>query len=289
MFGRVHGAKRGLPQSVDLFVDTGTPHTPNQPPASPPPRSLEVQPGNRYGATEPNTLLHTLVAQLTTGPVSPSDAVGLSNATLIAITHRPDGLLLRPDAPAVTIDAAIVAAKANGGALPYVTRAHTELGGFRWFFVLAADLTAPFDVVPSTLGPTAAGVTAYAVVDWLGVAPVAVVPATARYTLPTGQGWPHAGPKAIPFRYVVFAPVLPASGWALLGELAKGVPVASQRLSNFASTASGFSVDVASADGEAPVVLSARSPGGAVVTASCDGGGARRTLTCGPAGCACNA
>ena len=258
--------------------------------------SLENQPGNRYNKSEPNTLLHTLVAQLSTGTIAVSDAVGMSNATLIAITCRPDGLVLKPDVPAVTIDQAIAqgSAAANGGSVPYVTRAHTELGpagaAFRWFFVLVADLKAAFPVTPSSLGPPAPAVTSYAVYDWLNGGAPMVVRADAPFTLPSGQGWPAGGAKAVPFRYYVFVPVLP-SGWALIGETGKGVPIASQRLSNFMTSASGFSVDVASAPGEAAVVLSALTPAGAVVSATCTGAGAQRTLVCGgtPAACACAA
>ncbi len=55
--------------------------------------------------------LQTIVTTLSTGPVGPSDMVGGTNASLVMQTCRAgDGLLLRPDRPATTVDSAFVSA-----------------------------------------------------------------------------------------------------------------------------------------------------------------------------------
>ena len=52
--------------------------------------------------------LHALVAALSLGPVTPGDAVGYMNATLLRSTARTDGLLLRPDRPCLALDAGLL-------------------------------------------------------------------------------------------------------------------------------------------------------------------------------------
>lgn len=49
--------------------------------------------------------MHALVSALSGGPVSPSDAPGAANVTLLMRTCRSDGTLLKPDAPAMPLDA----------------------------------------------------------------------------------------------------------------------------------------------------------------------------------------
>eukprot|EP00936_MAST-01D_sp_MAST-1D-sp1_P001500 g1500.t1 len=56
-----------------------------------------------YYESDPST--HALMALLSMGPVTFSDAVGATNRTLVMQTCRQDGVLLKPDRPATALDA----------------------------------------------------------------------------------------------------------------------------------------------------------------------------------------
>jgi len=61
---------------------------------------------NASSCQEPNPLLHTLVAALSAGPVAPSDKMGYPNLKILMQATRADGVLLKPDIPARTMDLA---------------------------------------------------------------------------------------------------------------------------------------------------------------------------------------
>ena len=277
--------------------------------------SGEVQPGSRFDPnTEPNTSLHAIAAVLSTGPVGFSDGVGFANTALIARTCRADGLLLRPDAPAAHLDAALVAgvvpvvvaaeaggasASADSGAVPYIVAAPVTLGGYTWTLLLAAELNKTFTLALSEDLPQqqqqqpSGGVV---VVDWFAPATPTALPAGGTLALQPGQGCPPpaCGPTAVAFRYLLVAPLL-EDGWAYLGEAAKFVPVSQFRTASFAPGAGGggFTAGLIGAPGDGNVTVAARAPSGARVLAVCDvatSGAAR--LTCGGAmgsACACAA
>ena len=262
--------------------------------------SGEVQPGSHFDPnTEPNTFIHAISAVLSTGPVGFSDGVGFANTALIARTCRADGLLLRPDAPAAHLDAALVATLGVGGtaAVPYVVAAPVTLGGFTWTLLLAAELAAPFSVgLEEDLAPQPAGATAGAiVVDWFAPSAATAVPAGGAIALAPGQGCPApaCGATAVAFRYLLVAPLL-ADGWAYLGEAAKLAPVSQFRTGAFArAPAGGFTALLTGAAGDGNVTVAARAPSGDRVFAQCDvaSSGAAH-LTCGGAlgnACACAA
>nr|XP_022321020.1 uncharacterized protein LOC111123158 [Crassostrea virginica] len=70
--------------------------------------TTEVQPGNRYKRTEPNTRLNALVATLSTGPYGPSDMAGHLNYDLINKTCIYYGSLMQPAKPATAMDVQII-------------------------------------------------------------------------------------------------------------------------------------------------------------------------------------
>ena len=261
--------------------------------------SGEVQPGSAFAPnTEPNVHLHAISAALSTGPVGFSDGLGFADVALIYRTCRADGLLLRPDAPAVQIDAALVSTMGAGGAgaVPYVAVAPVTLGGFTWSLVLAAELAAPFSVgLDADLAPQPRGKTnGVVVVDWFSPADVVVVPVGGALTFEPGQGCPApaCGPTAKPFRFALVAPLL-ADGWAYLGEPAKFVAVSQFRTAAFApAPGGGFTATLVGAAGDGVVTVVARAPSGARVVAACDVSGGAARLTCGGAlgaACACAA
>lgn len=58
-----------------------------------------------HGYAESNPLTHALMSVLSTASVTFSDAVDATNKTLIMMTCREDGMILKPDRPATAIDA----------------------------------------------------------------------------------------------------------------------------------------------------------------------------------------
>merc|ERR1719253_1003393 len=59
-------------------------------------------------------MTHAVAAALSAGPVAFSDGPGLANKSLVMQTCREDGVLLKPDSPAMSIEASWVR-KAFGG------------------------------------------------------------------------------------------------------------------------------------------------------------------------------
>jgi hypothetical protein len=265
--------------------------------------TTEVQPGNPYGdnPTEPNWQLQAIVISLSTGPNGPSDRLGGVNASLVWTTIAGDGTTLKPARPAITVPSALAFAIADQ-AMPHVSATWTQLddtasasgAAFRWHFVLAAELAAPFALQSADLGP-ALSASSYAVFDYFqlrdGAAPAAALPAAGgSFLIATGQGQPSAPSRALPIRYHIAAPVLPG-GWVLAGEAGKIVPVSAYRFAGLATSGSGFSIRVTTFAGEGAVSVLVGKPGASAVTAvPCDGGPAGRTMTlaCSTAsGCAC--
>ena len=68
------------------------------------------------------------------------DGVGDTNASLLMRVARADGVLLKPERPAVAIDALWLGAIFDSGPLRSrtgeVSATFTEISGFRWHFVL---------------------------------------------------------------------------------------------------------------------------------------------------------
>ena len=226
-----------------------------------------------------------------------SDGLGFADPVLIARTCRADGLLLRPSAPAATLDAALVATMGVGGtdAVPYIVAAPVTLGGLTWELLLAAELTAPFTVgLQEDLAPQPAGAsTGAVVVDWFAPTTLTVVPPGGTIELTPGQGCPApaCGATAVAFRYLLVAPLL-ADGWAYLGEPAKFAPVSQFRTPAFAvnSSGGGFTATLSGAPGDGNVTVAARAPSGERIVAECDVTSGTATLKCGGTlgnACAC--
>lgn len=67
----------------------------------------QVQSGSKHpyhADAEPAPELQAMVAVLSTGPVGPSDKIGMANVTNIMRTCATDGKLLKPSVPATAVD-----------------------------------------------------------------------------------------------------------------------------------------------------------------------------------------
>jgi len=238
-----------------------------------------MEPGAPRPGPEVTPSLHNVASVLSAGPVTPGDGVGLSDAALILRACDASGRLLHPSRAATAIDAMLVgrAFPAAPGALRagVISATYSALGGdaarglpaLVWDHVLAANLTAPFSLLPAHLAPTRA--------DLGGRAPAPGAPAVAYAVDPTtldaatlvvapfDAAHPVAlAPNALAdFALVHTAPLL-AGGWALLGELAKYVAVSPARFSGVAAGAGAASAAVRGAAGERVDVTWARAPPG---------------------------
>ena len=207
--------------------------------------------------TERFAELHAVVAAYSTGPNAPSDKAGVANASLVRMACRPDGLLLRPSSPMLAIDKSIygaafgaAAAAAAGGAfarargdahgqrhqLPIMASASSILVQHRgdaaaraeWHHVLAVNLESGVRLSPEDIGADAA---AAPWVLWRGHDHRVPARAGAVQLLGTLS---EAAPLAVEpcglrdFRLLHAAPVI--GGVALLGEVAKWVPVSADRI-----------------------------------------------------------
>jgi len=230
---------------------------------------------------EPYVRLQGAVSTLSTGPTFISGEIGSWDKALIARSCRADGLLLQPDRAATAVDASILAragflggdgtVNSEAGEV-WASRSHLDGAPAPCTQLLAADVTVPLSLAPADLGYVGSGGAKLLVFEanassapraFDAAHPIAVTRAATK----------------LDFTLHHVVPVLPLSGWALLGEAAsKWVPVSSARFSDLRDSASGFTVAVAGTVGERIEVL-ALAPGAAApqtIVCSCAKG---ETLT----------
>ena len=190
--------------------------------------TTSVQPGNPYNGTEPSPELQAAVATLSTGPVYPADMVGLTNVRLLAKSHRSDGLLLKPDRPAFTLDSSYVARVWGAGSGPdarQITHTYSAVNGHRWHVLLVAEEAHGYQLQLSEIGAAASEryVTYYlhnqslslpSLTEWTSASPLPLQPQT-RSTKSFSTFWA--------------APVL-SSGLVLLGDVERWAPMSAQRI-----------------------------------------------------------
>jgi len=111
--------------------------------------STKVQPNNKYSSSEPNPELQALVSILSTGPVGISDKINYVNKTLVLQLVNIDGLLLKPDRPATSIDATFSFNPPNGE----LAVSYSSIGGYNWYYVLGAEMIQEYQLKPSQLYP----------------------------------------------------------------------------------------------------------------------------------------
>ena len=117
-----------------------------------------VQAGSPYGPnrTEPSPALNAAIATLSCGPVLPGDAMGLTNLTLLSRSYRADGLILRPDRPAFSLDASYYHRALPSSAQPdalQITHTYVQHSvSDTWHILLVLSESAPYGLTLSDLG-----------------------------------------------------------------------------------------------------------------------------------------
>lgn len=112
-----------------------------------------------YNFTEPYPITHAVVSVLSSGPVASSDGLGFANTSLIMKVCRLDGLILKPDRPAVTIDRTWIQrsfgdsdnSRAEIGPKGEVWTTYTDIGYNRWNYIIGVNLLSDFYALPSDL------------------------------------------------------------------------------------------------------------------------------------------
>ena len=233
--------------------------------------SNETAPGGSLrGWHEPYPEMHALVSALSGGPVSPSDAPGAANVSLLMRTCRSDGTLLKPDVPAMPLDAYWVG-HAFCAPISSICTATPPVDGELWASAtrVGSALVWPlvFASITSNFGLALPAVFAHlkAVPTMHGdgnVAPMAwTAPRFGWVLYRPGAPISHQPPRLVganatvqllagaaygDFTFAAFAPITGAIGsgsdWALLGETDKFVPVSRQRIA--ALEADAFAVRV---------------------------------------------
>jgi len=111
---------------------------------------------------EANPVLQTLVSLLSAGPVAPSDKIGYLSLENIMQTTRADGLLLKPDVPARTMDWTFSQGFLSRPTLLNLTSTYSNHilqtaktnTSVNWYYIFAADTLQQIQLDPSTLGET---------------------------------------------------------------------------------------------------------------------------------------
>ena len=216
--------------------------------------------------TEPNVVLESAVASFSTGAVAPGDGVGQSNVSLIMRSCTSEGRLLKPTRPMASLDLWYAAnAFTPGGIAWQLQTTYTDLGGWRWWYVLAVNNAKEVIVTRADLHVGLGG--GGALYEWrstMGVDDYTTLgPFRDDHTIPV---------SALPsFTITHLAPLLSPSPLVLLGERDKWVKVSANRIT---------AIDVS----EAQVVLGLSGGEGEVVrmdfAVEGTGGGNVRTATC---------
>ncbi|MBM4397894.1 MAG: hypothetical protein FJ087_19690 [Deltaproteobacteria bacterium] len=231
--------------------------------------NFHTSPGTE-GAAE----AEALISVLSGGMVGDGDGVGRADAALLARTCRKDGLLLKPDRPAVPIDAMFLP-----HARPFTVRTHSGREEGTWHYVAAFHLASDHpdrsdeDRLFAALSYDMKDVGTMftfppAVTDWrLDLARDLRIDAgdgawvawdwRAGRALPVTAGTIDLPPAArlYDWSYVVLAPVL-SNGLAVIGETDRLVPMADRRFAQVSPDgADAVRVRVAGVPGEAVRVV----------------------------------
>lgn len=236
---------------------------------------------------------------LSTASVAFSDEIGHMNGTRLARLCRADGVVLAPDAPATAVDGVFTTVPDRSSVPPAGPIFQTGLvevwqsrvqydGDLSWYQVLAVDLAAPFVLhMRRDLHIDSSMVATFLVFDYANMAipPLAMLDAAT----PTFTISPKPGEKSasIPFSYLQVIPVLPRSGFVLLGELSRYVPVSKRRFSAIIDKPSQFEATVVGSAGERVLVHLLSSATGPLISVECVIISSSASLRCSQSSCQC--
>ncbi|CAI8031075.1 hypothetical protein GBAR_LOCUS17620 [Geodia barretti] len=227
-----------------------------------------IEKGCHNTENEPAPALETYAAALSGGPVGPSDHILKANRTLIMATCMSDGRLLKPTHPVMSLDSTFLyRAFQSSGPNGQLWAAYTEVGPFTWYYIISGTMSSAYTMHASELPPST------------NVKPRTSFPPSLAYTYTLDgtvvKAMNFTGTLDIPecsvtdFQYWTLSPIM-ASGWALLGELNKVLPVSETRV-----------VDIITSNGDIHVVYLSGEPGEVVpMTVYDTGSGTTEVTSC---------
>jgi hypothetical protein len=194
-----------------------------------------------------------MIATLSGGVVGASDAIGSADVRNLRRAARPDGVLVKPDAPLVPTDSTFLA-EARNGAGPMVAYTYTDHQAGRAVYVVALRRGDATNVVfnPSETG-LGGSVYAYDVRGRAGT----IVNASLPMTLDLSQDWSG----------FVFVPIS-RCGIAIVGDLGKFVPRGRARIRTIVDREQAVDVEVSFAADEKRVTLTGYSTGSPEISAA---------------------
>jgi hypothetical protein len=196
-----------------------------------------------YNFTEPYPTTHAIASSLSAGPITPSDGVGGTDKTLVMRMCASDGLLLKPDRPAINIESTWVQRTFGGNVGPNgdVITSYTQIGPFVWHFIFGCQLTASYSFLTSDLLLPFTG-KYVAFLFNTGAINLVNFGENAPLNIPAGKTYGD-------YYYWIAAPVLD-NGWKFLGETDKFITVSKQRFKSIITTNDGVQVQLAGKSGE---------------------------------------
>ena len=191
-----------------------------------------------------------LISTLSSGPVGAGDPLGSANATNLLRSVRPDGVIVKPDAPLSPVDDAYVN-DALGQGRPMVATTYTDDADFRALYVFAYGENPTS--LSSSFKPSDFGITNTAYVYNYFAATGMVVNAGNVFNFTTTMADDTNGGS-----YFIAVPFGP-SGIAFLGDTSKFVTRGKKRIASFSDTGL-LRATVAFAAGETNVTLCGYAP-----------------------------
>ena len=116
--------------------------------------TTQYQSGSPYkGGNETDPLLQSMIATFSTGQVTPSDGIGYMSADVVHRSIRLDGLILKPDRPALFQDG-VYADQAFSAApnLDYVAITYSQHADLMWTYAIIVDTDGASDPRPQMVG-----------------------------------------------------------------------------------------------------------------------------------------
>ena len=217
------------------------------------------------GETAP--ALQAAVSALSAGPVFPCDQIGTSDVALIMRTCNMHGELLQPSRTAAPLDA-VIKGKAgldSRGNLGEIWKADVFISALHYPLILAADSQA-YTLTVEELQESAS---APAERRFLGVDLQSKPTSSAATLVDAMHPLPLVATTKTTFALWALAPILP-SGWTLLGELNKFVPVSTRRFSQIVDdSVDGLSTLVHGPPGEVVEISTVAPTMRDVITTKC--------------------
>ena len=217
--------------------------------------------GSLPNAREFGWALHSAVATLSAGPVTPSDGINMSNVPVIMRTCRADGTLLHPARPATYTDY-MIRARADAP-FGHLWSTYSEASGLRWDHIFSREMESLFNLTPSVLtldGGRADVSTAKLVAYSLNTSSLSLDSLQVQHFSETAPVTLVRDTSAVDFALWHVAPI-DSSGWAFLGDLTKYVPTSSARLVSAESSATSSEVTIVGAVGESVTLTWANAAG----------------------------